>query len=66
MNILNEHPEDILYEICKSFIIVADEALLSKEIDINTYNELTKLKYSFIKYHEIELGKIEEKLINTH
>lgn len=43
---------DLLYGICKSFIELADKALLSKEIDFDSYAELTKDKYSFMKDYE--------------
>lgn len=49
---------DLLYEICKSFIELADKALLSKEIDFNTYTELTELKYSFMEDYEIEIKNL--------
>ena len=49
---------DRLYEICKTFIELADKALLSKEINFRTYSELTKTKYSFMKDYEIEYKKL--------
>lgn len=58
MILLSSNPGDLIYELSKSFIIIADEALLSKEIDVNTYTELTQLKYSFINDYEMEADEI--------
>lgn len=58
MILLSSNPGDLIYELSKSFIIIADEALLSKEIDVNTYTELTQLKYSFINDYEMKADEI--------
>lgn len=54
---MSNYRGDLLYEICQSFIELADKALLSKEIDLNTYEELTQLKYSFMDDYEVGILK---------
>lgn len=46
---MNKRQEELLYDLCISFIEMADDALLLKLIDCDTYNELTRLKRYFIK-----------------
>lgn len=46
---MNKRQEELLYDLCTSFIEMADDALLLKLIDCDTYNELTRLKRYFIK-----------------
>lgn len=46
---MNKRQEELLYDLCISFIEMADDALLLKLIDCDTYNELTRLKLYFIK-----------------
>lgn len=46
----------LLYLVCKKFIILINRYLISGQIDLMTYEELTKSKYLFVRNYEIDTG----------